>query len=266
MVAPTRRCVILITIPTCHIAGCQRSASPRNHRPAGFQPLRGSRKAFPLALVLSPTRELSTQVRAAPRCHAACRVTLRLAERGRALPCCACMLPRHTASPCLAHGSNSATFPQPARRLPDRLRLVPRPSPRAGRFTTSRASLLTRRACAPWWCMEALRSSSRCARLLGRTPLQDRPRPGHVLVVPPVLQHAVVSSARAHVLSAPHTPPEPAAAPQLRELERGCDFLVATPGRLIDIMDRARVSLRWAAAGQTRGVPAVTTHALGCWR
>ena len=31
---------------------------------------------------------------------------------------------------------------------------------------------------------------------------------------------------------------------QLRELERGCDFLVATPGRLIDIMDRARVSLR----------------------
>lgn len=30
---------------------------------------------------------------------------------------------------------------------------------------------------------------------------------------------------------------------QLRELERGCDLLVATPGRLIDIMDRGRVSL-----------------------
>ncbi len=30
---------------------------------------------------------------------------------------------------------------------------------------------------------------------------------------------------------------------QLRELERGCDLLVATPGRLIDIIDRARVSL-----------------------
>lgn len=30
---------------------------------------------------------------------------------------------------------------------------------------------------------------------------------------------------------------------QLYELERGCDFLVATPGRLIDIIDRARVSL-----------------------
>jgi hypothetical protein len=30
--------------------------------PAGYQPLRGSRKAFPLALVLSPTRELSTQI------------------------------------------------------------------------------------------------------------------------------------------------------------------------------------------------------------
>ena len=38
----------------------------------------------------------------------------------------------------------------------------------------------------------------------------------------------------------------PPLAPQLRELERGCDFLVATPGRLIDIMDRARVSLRCA--------------------
>jgi len=30
---------------------------------------------------------------------------------------------------------------------------------------------------------------------------------------------------------------------QLRELERGCDILVATPGRLVDIMERARVSL-----------------------
>ncbi|KDD72261.1 DEAD/DEAH box helicase, partial [Helicosporidium sp. ATCC 50920] len=30
---------------------------------------------------------------------------------------------------------------------------------------------------------------------------------------------------------------------QLRELSRGCDLLVATPGRLIDIMDRGRVSL-----------------------
>jgi hypothetical protein len=31
--------------------------------------------------------------------------------------------------------------------------------------------------------------------------------------------------------------------PQLRELERGCDFLVATPGRLSDLIERARVSL-----------------------
>jgi ATP-dependent RNA helicase DDX3X len=30
---------------------------------------------------------------------------------------------------------------------------------------------------------------------------------------------------------------------QLRELERGCDILVATPGRLVDIIERARVSL-----------------------
>ena len=30
---------------------------------------------------------------------------------------------------------------------------------------------------------------------------------------------------------------------QLRELERGCDILVATPGRLSDLIERARVSL-----------------------
>ncbi|CAI5713500.1 unnamed protein product [Hyaloperonospora brassicae] len=30
---------------------------------------------------------------------------------------------------------------------------------------------------------------------------------------------------------------------QLRELERGCDMLVATPGRLVDLMERGRISL-----------------------
>jgi len=30
---------------------------------------------------------------------------------------------------------------------------------------------------------------------------------------------------------------------QLRELERGCDIIVATPGRLVDVIERARVSL-----------------------
>ena len=30
---------------------------------------------------------------------------------------------------------------------------------------------------------------------------------------------------------------------QLREIERGCDMLVATPGRLSDLIERARVSL-----------------------
>lgn len=31
--------------------------------------------------------------------------------------------------------------------------------------------------------------------------------------------------------------------PQLRELERGCDILVATPGRLVDVIERGRLSL-----------------------
>ena len=34
-----------------------------------------------------------------------------------------------------------------------------------------------------------------------------------------------------------------AAAQQFREMERGCDILIATPGRLIDLVDRAKISL-----------------------
>ena len=30
---------------------------------------------------------------------------------------------------------------------------------------------------------------------------------------------------------------------QLRELEKGCHLLVATPGRLVDMMERGRVGL-----------------------
>lgn len=30
---------------------------------------------------------------------------------------------------------------------------------------------------------------------------------------------------------------------QARELERGCDILIGTPGRLIDFIDRGKVSL-----------------------
>ena len=33
------------------------------------------------------------------------------------------------------------------------------------------------------------------------------------------------------------------AAQQFREMERGCDMLIATPGRLIDLVDRAKISL-----------------------
>ena len=46
------------------------------------------------------------------------------------------------------------------------------------------------------------------------------------------------------------TPPHPlllscsrSTALQLRELERGCDILVATPGRLSDLIERGRVGL-----------------------
>jgi len=31
---------------------------------------------------------------------------------------------------------------------------------------------------------------------------------------------------------------------QLREIERGCDLLVATPGRLVDLMERGRLSMK----------------------
>lgn len=30
---------------------------------------------------------------------------------------------------------------------------------------------------------------------------------------------------------------------QLRDIERGCSLLVATPGRLVDLMERGRVGL-----------------------
>ncbi len=37
------------------------------------------------------------------------------------------------------------------------------------------------------------------------------------------------------------------AAQQFREMERGCDVLIATPGRLIDLVDRAKISLSMVA-------------------
>jgi hypothetical protein len=31
--------------------------------------------------------------------------------------------------------------------------------------------------------------------------------------------------------------------PQIRELERGCHLLVATPGRLVDMMERGKIGM-----------------------
>ena len=31
---------------------------------------------------------------------------------------------------------------------------------------------------------------------------------------------------------------------QLREIDRGCDLIAATPGRLVDLIERGKVSLR----------------------
>lgn len=128
-----------------------------------------------------------------------------------------------------------------------------------------------RLACAPLWCMEVPPSSSRWAvlraagylsRPWGRWPLAA----AHVLLCG---HHAFVSLPFSVPLSLispvsfpyhrlPQTStslilPPCLPSPQLRELERGCEFLVATPGRLIDIMDRARVSLRCAGCKQATG-------------
>lgn len=41
----------------------------------------------------------------------------------------------------------------------------------------------------------------------------------------------------------PPPPPYVFLTGQLRELDRGCDLLVATPGRLVDLIERGRISL-----------------------
>ena len=46
-----------------------------------------------------------------------------------------------------------------------------------------------------------------------------------------------------HLLPSPITLSYLFMARQLRELERGCDLLVATPGRLVDLIERGRISL-----------------------
>jgi len=44
---------------------------------------------------------------------------------------------------------------------------------------------------------------------------------------------------------------------QLRDLERGCHLLVATPGRLVDMMERGRVGLDYCRYVFCRSVESV---------
>ena len=33
--------------------------------------------------------------------------------------------------------------------------------------------------------------------------------------------------------------------PQIRDIENGCEIVIATPGRLIDILEMGKINLRW---------------------